>query len=225
MNRILLRQPGHKHNRVAREGQFTIIEPSPAVAREAMLGDAFKANILAERPCIMCLRELYKPLSKPMGKYHDSNSHAYRALARSGANLVIEGPELLLYLHDVKKLATYFLPSYAGKKALVDYRQRLAQTARDLMTLAHNVIQFTSSMPTRTQWWAPKLTATDFTWNAYRPFDEEIARFLQPANGSPVVNSLQKKFLSQRRINQSIRNMIEQANDGDYLLDEGDYFN
>jgi hypothetical protein len=243
MNRIVLTQPSHTAAWNTPAGHFYLIvdgygDDSSGKARRE-LGEEFLANIIAERQCILQVHESCS-MRGAARKYHNPDSPAFKSLLaemrQGGGQPIYHGPELLLFVHG-HGLATFLLAHGAAQKQF----EKLKTQAHGKQFQFWPVVKFSAyNISTRQiRFFSPLLTNTDLTWtqiqsvNSQRVLFENASFKREPL--APTPQAAVRKFsdavqdmrrsgvkIARREFNRLFENLVQQANDGDYGIDELD---
>lgn len=233
--RIVLTQSSHVAAWGTPAGRFYLIT-NESTRKE--VGEEFLASIIASRETILQVRESCS-MNDAAEKYHNPHSPGFKQLLRrmgqGGEQPIYHGPELLLYLHGHDRLATFLLAIKDGQHQLhllknrhkTDSFSRFPATRFGVKKLSNR--QYAFNLPT--------LKPTELNWTNRLSVDPERRVFEAASNKletyplplpirtavaqfNRAVNQLGRVgFKFDRR---KLENMIQQANDGDYGIEEFD---
>jgi len=188
--RLLVSQSIHVDKWKVPCGQFIAVNPDKTLT---IIGGCATVSLLAVRNTAIRVAEPAS-LGRAVEKYHETTSVPYRRIhnaARAGrsASMCYEGPELLMWVHDMQSLATMLLASNAGKHAWNGY----TRDNHDAMRRVTSIRAVRGNVGTINFHTIKFAVAEELSWNRVAKFKPDIERFIQqPADvdAGPVRDAL-----------------------------------
>lgn len=232
--RIVLTQPSHTTAWGIPSGRFVLVSNE---STRTDLGEEFLASLIASRQTILQVQTSCS-MKDAAEKYHNPDSPGFKQLLRrmtkgEGEQPIYHGPELLLYLHGPDKLATFLLAIKDSQRLL---NALLARAGTNFNTL-HATKFGVKKLSNRSYAFnLPTLKQTDLNWtNRHLVNSErrefEAATFKSESCGYQPIRAAVNQFKQavtraggkvSRNFDRVFENLIAQANDGDYGIDEFD---
>jgi hypothetical protein len=200
------------------------------------LGPTILASLVARRETILQVTASYS-MDDAAEKYHNPKSPAFKRLLAKyrrdhGGQPIYHGTELLLYVHGPDILASFLMATVESQRQL----ERLQYAFKQEPATGFNATRFkVKTLATVGRFYVPTLAQSDLTWTNRHWADDERRLFeaasKQPEPVKPLatitkaVDQFKRALRSaggkvSRDFDRAFENLIAQANDGDYELDD-----
>jgi hypothetical protein len=230
--RIVLTQRGHMDAWRVDAGTYVLINGGT----RQTLGPTILASLVARRETILQVTASYS-MDDAAEKYHNPNSPSFKRLLNKyrrdhGGPPIYHGTELLLYVHGPDILASFLLATVESKREL----ERLQYAFKQEPAAAFNATRFkVKTLGAVGRFYIPTMAQSDLTWtnrncaNDERRLFEAASRqpepFKVPAPITEAVDQFKRAVKKaggrvSREFDRVFNNLIQQANDGDYELDD-----